>query len=124
MLVRRDAVVEIELRRREVPHRYHEVPLDPFRALWLRERELAGGNAVGPVGEVLERCVEAHVTEAERHVAHRLARLRPARPLLEAIAFLPELIGHDTDAVAAERMARLAGILHRVDPGFLRLDVG
>ena len=48
----------------------------------LRRGQLARGDAVGPVGEILQRGVRPDAAEAGRHVGHRLARLRAPRPRL------------------------------------------
>src|SRR5207245_2231307 len=71
----------------------------------------------------LRRAVDAHVSQAGRHVGHGLPRLRAPRPRLEGVAGILEQLRHRADAFAAERVARLARVLDRVDPLFLRLDV-
>jgi len=82
--VGRDAVVEIVFRRRKIPHRHDHIALDALRPLRLREGQLAACDAVGSVGIVLQRGVDAHVTESERHLRQGLSdcvrRAQPATP--------------------------------------------
>ena len=54
-LVGRDLVVQVVLGPGPVPQREDDVALDALRPRRLRRRQLAGGDAVGPVGEELQR---------------------------------------------------------------------
>ena len=54
-LVGRDQIVQVVLVVHPVAQRDDDVALDTLRPRWLRERQLALGDALGPVPEVLER---------------------------------------------------------------------
>ena len=77
--VGRDLVVHVDLRVGPVPLRDDDVPLRALRAR-RRGRQLAGRDAIRPVGEHGERPRRAKHGELPRHVAAGLARLDAAHP--------------------------------------------
>ena len=62
----------------------------PCGRLGLRERQFAGGDAVGPVGEQLDRLVGADARNRDRHVGHGLSGLDAALPRLAGVLELAE----------------------------------
>ena len=79
--VARDQIVQVLLLVHPVAQRDDDVALDALRPLRLRVRQLALGDAVGPVAEVLERRI-AEVGQLAEHLLAGLARLHAPLPRL------------------------------------------
>ena len=115
-LVGRDRVMLVMRRRRPVPQRVDDVALDALRAFRLVERQRAAGDLVGPLREHVIDLVRSDAVDRGRHVFHGLARLRAHRPGgLRVLALVHEHLRHFANALRAERMARLAHVLHGID---------
>ncbi len=75
-----DQVVEVVLVVAPVPGGDDEVALEPLRALRLIVRQLALGDAIGPVGEVFDRDGGELAGQDVHHQLAGLARLHPMHP--------------------------------------------
>ena len=118
--VRRDQVVQVLVGRRPFPRGDDDVALEPLRPRRLVLRQLALGDAVGPVAEILVR----HAAElAGDPVGHHLAGL-PGRdaadPGFLARLELAELRRDRARRLLAELMAADAvDVVHALAPGLL-----
>src|SRR3954451_1649318 len=102
--------MQVGLRVRPVPHRDHGVALDALRPLRLRRRQLALGDAVGPIAEHLQGALRAHAVHGVDHVEARLPGLDAAGPGLVAILELAERLGDRARRLVAELVASDAAV--------------
>src|ERR1051325_1823166 len=104
--------------RRPVPGRDYEIALD---AGWARRfvlRQLALGDAIGPVAEIFVRRAAELAGDAVGHHLAGLAGLDAALPGLGAIVELAELRRNGAGGLLTELMAADAiGVVHLLDPG-------
>src|ERR1041385_8876040 len=77
-----------------VPRRDDDVPLETLRPRRRRVRQLAFGDAVGPVGKIFYRGGAHLVDQRIEHRLARLSRLNAAEPRLFGIRELAEREGH------------------------------
>ena len=94
---------------------------DALRPLRLGEGQFTGRNAVGPVREKRQCLLRAEPAEGHGHVGLRLTGLEAACPCLDRIVGGSPFLRNRANTLGAERMARLARVLDRVDPIVLRL---
>ena len=113
-LVGHDLVVDVGGRLPPVPHRQHEVALDAGRPRRDR-RQLAVGDALGPVREHPQAALAAEAVHPRVHRGAALPGLHPVVPRREGRVEVVELIDLAGDA-GAELVAELAPLLHAVDP--------
>src|SRR5262249_26875959 len=119
--VRRDQVVGKLLLRAPLPRRDDDVALDALRPRRLALRQLALGDAVGPIAEILER----HAAELSgKPVHHDLAGLsgrNAAHPCLRAGLEVAELRRDGARRFLPELMAANAiDVTHALAPGLAR----
>ena len=101
-----------------------DVALDPLRPGRLVLRQLAGGDTVGPLAEILERHAVELTGEAEHHPLSGLAGRDAARPCLFARFERAELGGDGPGRFLPELMAADAiDVAHLLAPSLTR-DVG
>ena len=115
-LVGGDLVVHHRHRVAPSPHRQHDVAFLPLRAGG-RRRDLAGRDAVGPVGEQVQRALAPHAVQPGAHA-------RSAPPHLHAV--LPRVQGrvevvhvqhrHLAGRDVAHLVAELVAVLQAIDP--------
>ncbi len=110
-----DLVVQIVGRRAPVPQRDDHVALEPRRARRLRLRQLAGGDAVGPVGEILQRMLGIELADVADHDFGGRTDLHAVGPGRKRAVELAELGFDHARRLVAELVAGAAA---------LRLDVG
>ena len=67
--------MQVSLGRRPFPHTDYNVPLDTLGPLRLRGRQLAGGDAIGPVREQRQSFLGTELVESGQHVRLCLTRL-------------------------------------------------
>ncbi len=125
-LVGEREVVEIVLGVRPVAHGDDDVALEPGRPRRRGARQLAGLDAVGPIGE---RGEMAAVRRQQRgheahHAAARRSGLDAPRPGGDRRIEMPERLGNVARGVIADLVAIAAAIgLDRVEPLILGLEV-
>ena len=105
--VGRHDIVQIGLRVRPVPHRDHDVALEPLRTRRGR-RHLTLRDAVGPVGEHREGTLASEIAEPGDHARAGLAGLQPALPRLLRRGERPERRGNLPGRLVPELVAREA----------------
>src|SRR3954465_5156926 len=106
---------------RPVPGGDDDVALDAGRPRWLRLRQLALGDAVGPLAEIFIRHAAELAGDAVRHHLPRLAGGDAALPRLFAGVELAELPRDRPRRLLAELMTTdTIGIVHLPDPVFPR----
>ena len=103
-----------------LPHADYDIALDTLRPLRLFSRQFSCGNAIGPVRKQRQR-FWPELAKCQSHVCSRLACLYPACPCLQRIARGGPFLLKRTHTLGAERVARLARILHGIDPVMLCL---
>ena len=124
-LVGRDLVVQVVLGPGPVPQRQDDVALDAVRTGRPGGRQLAGGDAIGPVGEQLQRARRAEPAEIRRHLQHRLAGLDAPLPGVGRRRELAERLRDRARRLVAELMTRVAAVgLDHVEPLGLALEGG
>ena len=122
--IRGDRVMQIGRGAAPVPERDNGIALDPLRPLRLGERQLAGGDAIGPVAEQLERALRVEAAYIAGHEHLGTARHQTALPGLRRILELTELLRDGPHSRRAERMAGLTGTgFDDVEPFSLALDL-
>ena len=115
--------MEIRLRIGPVPLRDDDVALDALRPR-RRRRQLAAGDAVGPVGEHRQRAVLAHRVEAAGHLRAGLSRLNAPLPGLRRTVERAERLRDLARPFGAELVTRgAAARLQAANPVGLALDV-
>src|SRR6202163_2305092 len=107
--VGRDLIVEIGCGAAPIPQRDHDIPLDALWPLGLRERQLAGGDSIGPIGEEFERNVRIEPRDVACHERPGATGLNSPRPCLDRILELAEPYRYGAYSFGAEGVARLAG---------------
>src|SRR5262245_34512661 len=80
--VRRDQVVQVLFLVKPVPRGHDNVSLHSLWPLRLRMRQLALGDAIGPICEVSNRCAAKLFDELTEHLLARLPGLNAAKPCL------------------------------------------
>ena len=114
--IARDQIVQVLLLVHPVAQRDDDVALDALRARRLGERQLAFGDAIGPVAVVGERDV-AEAGQLAEHLLAGLARLHAPPPRVGAGGERAERRRNRARGLLAELMAAdAAGVLHRADP--------
>src|SRR5206468_2251710 len=103
----RHFIVEICLRVGPIPLRDHDVALQALRPRRFG-RQLAAGDAIGPVGEHRERAVLAHRVEAAGHLRAGLSRLDATLPCFRRTVEGAELLRYLARPFRAELMTRRA----------------
>ena len=119
--------MQVDLRVRPVPRRHDDVALDALRTRRRRARQLALGDAIGPVGIHRERAGAAHLREAGAHAAAGLAGLDAAIPRhLRILELAEDARGNRARRGPAHLMAARAavGVDDVADPVALGLHVG
>ena len=111
-----DEIMEVVLLGHPVAEGDDDVPLHSLGTRRLGKRQLALGDAVGPIAEVRERRV-AEVRELAEHHLPRLTRLHAAPPGLGGRGERAQRRGNRARRRLADLMAPdAAGVLHRADP--------
>ena len=122
--VRRREVVHVGRLAAPVPQGQHDIPLD---ALWprrLRKRQLALGDPIGPVAEILERQLRVEAADRTDHIVLCLSRLNAPRPCFRRIIEMAERGGDRARAEGADPVAGdAAGGLDNIQPCRVTLDV-
>src|SRR5262249_57711193 len=98
-----------------VPHRDHDVALDALRPRRLRLRQFAGGDPVGPVGEIAYGTRSINFADVADHDLGRRPDLQPMRPGRVARVELAQRLPDEPRRLVAELMARAAA--KRLDAG-------
>src|SRR4051794_12893000 len=102
--------MQVGLRTRPVPHCDHDIALGALRARRLGGRQLALGDAVGPVTEDAQTALGAEALDGLDHVLAGLARLNPARPSLISVAELAQRLRDRARRLAADGVTMEAAI--------------
>ena len=98
------------------PHRQHQVAFLPLRA-GRRRRDLAGRDAVGPVGEQAQRALAPHAVEPGVHARAATPHLHPVVPRVEGrVEVVDVQHGHLAGGHVAHLVAELTAVLQPVDP--------
>ena len=119
--VRGDQVVQVSLGLAPFPGRDHDVALEALRPRRLGMRQLALGDAVGPVGKILERRTAEPSGKRVHHVLGGLARLHATHPRFLRRLELAERDGKRARGQLPELMtADAVAVLHRGEPVDLR----
>ena len=122
--VGRDLVVEIRLGVSPVPLRDDDVALESLRSR-RRRRQLAFGDAIGPVGEHRQCAIFTHRVQTTGHLRAGLSRLNAPLPRFGGRVERAELFRDLTRPLGAKLVTRgAAARLHAPDPLGLTLDVG
>src|SRR6516225_8259576 len=115
--IRSDLVVQIAIRLAPFPGGHDHVAL---YALWARRlalRQLAFGDAIGPLAEILERRAAKVASELVGHLLAGLPRLDATHPGLFARLEVTELRRDRTGRLLAELVAAdAANVLHLLEP--------
>src|ERR1700680_3943600 len=120
--VGRDLIVEIGRGAAPVPQGDHDIPFDALWPLRLRERQLAGGDTIGPIGEEFERHVRIEPRDIACHERPSATGLNSPPPCLDRILEVSESFRYGAHSFGAERVAGLAGAgLYDVEPVTLAL---
>src|SRR6266851_6645493 len=123
--VGRDLIVEIGRGSAPVPQGDYDIPLDALWPLGLRERQLAGGDTISPIGEEFERHVRIEPRDIPCHERPSATGLNSPRPCLDRILELAESFWYGAYSFGAEGVARLAGAgLYDVEPCTLARNLG
>src|SRR5262249_46948260 len=119
--VRRDQVVQVLLVGAPLPRGDHDVALDTLRPRRLALRQLALGDAVGPVAVILERRAAEIAGELVGHLLARLPGLDAAHPCFFTRLELAERRGDRAGRLLPELMAAdAADVLRLLEPVDLR----
>src|SRR5581483_2643938 len=119
-----DQVVQVHLGQAPVPHAHDHVALDALRALRLHLRQLAGRDAVRPLGEQLERWLGAEDADVADHGALRLPGLDAPDPGLVAVAVVKLPLDRASRLIAHLVATDAAVRLDAIEPHGLTLDGG
>ena len=118
--VRGDEVVEVMLFIHPIAEGDHEVALHALRTLRFGMRKFAPGDAVGPIGEILDG-QRAHSGQLAHHELRGLSRLHPAYPGLFGSVEVPQGGLDGARGKLAELVAANAAVVfHFVEPLGLR----
>ena len=106
-----------------VPHRDDDVALDALRALRLGLGQFAGGDAVGPVGEIAQRALGVDLADVAHHGLGGGPDLDAVAPGLERGLELAERRRDRAGRLVAELVAGIAAVgLERGQPLALALE--
>ena len=115
--------MQVRLRSRPVPQGEHDVALGALRPRRLAGRQLAGGDAIRPVTEELQRARVAHPAEVGGHLRQRLPRLDAALPGVRRRREVAKLFRDGAHRLGADRVAAVTAVgLHNVEPLLLALQ--
>src|SRR5262249_20160519 len=102
--------MQVGLRTRPVPDRDHDIALGALRARRLAGRQLALGDAVGPVAEDAQAALGAEALDGLDHVLAGLAGLDATRPRLVPVAELAQRFRNGPRRLAADSMTMEAAV--------------
>ena len=116
-LVGGDLVVQVRARLAPVPERDDDAALRALRPRRALVRNVAGGDAIGPVAELAQHALGIGAPEHVHHRVHRLPRGNAASPRLLRRLELAEGMRDGARRGIAERMAADAAVrLQRIEP--------
>ena len=88
-----DQIVQVGRGAAPVPQGKNDVALHTLWPLRLRERQFAGGDAIGPIGPQTERALSTESADDVHHLGHRLSGLDAPLPRLSRILEFPSSFG-------------------------------
>src|SRR5262249_37435001 len=121
--VSRDFIMKISRRIAPLPLSYNDIARNALRTLRFGKGQFAGGDAIRPVSEQLERSLGIKPGNIARHEHRSAAGLQALRPCSGGILECAEPFAERPGSGRAHRMTRLAcATLHDIEPLALALD--
>ncbi len=116
--------MQIRLGRRPVPQGDDDIAFDALRPRRLGRGQFAGGDAIGPLAEQLQRALRVELADVRGHIGAGLARLNAPFPRIRRGFELAEVWRQCARCLVAELVAGVAAVgLDDVEPLALALQL-